>query len=152
MKIYSTAFAEGEMIPKRFTCDGENVSPPLFLEAIPEDAESLVLICDDPDAPVGHWDHWLLFNIPADQKKIPEAIPPEKILKNGAVHGRNSWGKLGYGGPCPPSGVHRYYFRLLALNRVLTLAVGAPRDQLEKSIEDAVIDSCETMGRYSRQA
>jgi len=150
MNIFSPTFKEGEMIPVQYTCDGKNISPPLSWNEVPEGTETLALICDDPDAPVGHWDHWILFNIPVGGEGLPEGIPPDKILGNGAIHGRNSWGRLGYGGPCPPSGVHRYFFRLYALDEVLDLAVGSPAELLKKSMEGHILSRAECMGRYSR--
>ncbi len=110
IELTSTAFSEGQMIPARYSCDGQDVSPPLAWSGVPEKAQSMALICDDPDAPVGTWDHWVLFNIPTDTSSLPEGVPTDPTLESGAVNGTNSWGRPGYGGPCPPGGTHRYFF------------------------------------------
>ncbi len=109
MKLNSTAFTEGGMIPQKYTCDGQNISPPLAWSDVPAGAKSLALICDDPDAPVGTWVHWVLFNLPPGLKGLPEGVPADPAPKIGGLHGTNSWRQIGYGGPCPPSGSHRYY-------------------------------------------
>ena len=150
IKITSTAFSEGSMIPKRYTCDGEDVSPPLAWTGVPEGTNSLALICDDPDAPVGTWVHWVLFNIPADMQEVPANIPPEKIIKNGARHGTNDFRKFGYGGPCPPGGTHRYYFKLYALDTEIDLESGITKAQLLKAMEGHILAEGQLMGRYKR--
>ena len=127
MKILSPAFSQGQPIPTRFTCDGEDVSPALAFEDVPAEAKSLTLICDDPDAPVGVWDHWLLYNIPSSATGLPQGAAPDNTLPGGATHGLNSWRRIGYGGPCPPSGTHRYYFKLYALDTKLNLKAGADK-------------------------
>jgi Raf kinase inhibitor-like YbhB/YbcL family protein len=119
INITSTAFKEGGMIPQQYTCDGKDMSPPLAWTSIHEGTKSLALICDDPDAPVGTWAHWVLFNLPADVNELPEHVPSKKTLENGAKQGMNDFRKIGYGGPCPPGGTHRYYFELYALNTTL---------------------------------
>ena len=150
IELNSTAFSEGEMIPARFTCDGEDVSPPLAWSGVPEAAQSLALICDDPDAPVGTWDHWVLFNIPADASGLPEAVSADATLENGAVNGQNSWGRLGYGGPCPPGGTHRYFFYLYALDTRLALDSGASKAQLRQAMQGHILAEGQIMGRYAR--
>ena len=150
IELTSTAFTEGEMIPQRFTCDGEDVSPPLAWSGVPEQAQSLALICDDPDAPVGTWDHWVLFNIPADAAGFPEAVPADPTLEYGAVNGKNSWGRLGYGGPCPPGGTHRYFFYIYALDSRLSLESGATKEQLQQAMEGHILAQGQLMGRYKR--
>ena len=130
MKLSSPAFAEGELIPTKYTCDGENVSPPLEWEGVPEQAKSLALIVDDPDAPSGVFVHWLLFQIPVTESGLKEGAGG-KNSKRG-LHGKNGFGKAAYGGPCPPSGTHRYYFRLYALDAQLTLQSGAARSELDR--------------------
>ena len=150
IELTSPAFSEGEMIPTRYTCDGEDISPPLAWSGVPETAQSLVLICDDPDAPVGTWDHWVLFNIPADASGLPEAVANEPTLESGAVHGKNSWGRSGYGGPCPPGGTHRYYFYLYALDSRLPLETGSTKAQLLQAVEGHILDQGQLMGRYQR--
>ncbi len=148
--ISSTAFKEGEIIPKKYTCDGENVSPPLEWSGIPKGTKSLALIADDPDAPHGTWVHWVLFNIPSDVNGLPENIPPRSTLKNGARQGMNDSRKLGYDGPCPPGGTHRYFFKLYALGIDLSLESGATKSQLLKAMEGHVLGEGRLMGKYKR--
>ena len=150
IQLTSEAFSDGTMIPKRFTCDGEDLSPPLSWSGIPTETASLALICDDPDAPVGTWDHWVLFNIPASETGLPENVPAKATLDDGSVHGDNSWGRLGYGGPCPPGGTHRYFFKLCALDIALDLKTGATKSQLVKAMEGHILDQGQLMGQYKR--
>jgi len=150
IQLTSTAFSDGAMIPKRFTCDGEDLSPPLSWSGIPAETASLALICDDPDAPVGTWDHWVLFNIPASATGLPVNVPAKATLADGSVHGNNSWGRLGYGGPCPPGGTHRYFFKLYALDIELNLKSGATTSQLVKAMEGHILDQGQLMGNYRR--
>jgi Raf kinase inhibitor-like YbhB/YbcL family protein len=150
LKITSTAFSEGSMIPKRHTCDGEDVSPPLAWTGVPDGTKSLALICDDPDAPMGTWVHWVLFNIPAGIKDLPGNIPPKNVIENGAKHGKNDFRKLGYGGPCPPGGTHRYYFKLYALDTEINLDSGITKAQLLKTMEGHILAEGQLMGRYKR--
>jgi Raf kinase inhibitor-like YbhB/YbcL family protein len=150
IQLTSEAFSDGTMIPKRFTCDGEDFSPPLSWSGLPTETASLALICDDPDAPVGTWDHWVLFNIPASATGLPENVPAKATLDDGSVHGNNSWGRLGYGGPCPPGGTHRYFFKLYALDIALNLKTGATKSQLVKAMEGHILDQGQLMGKYKR--
>lgn len=150
LKITSPAFEEGGMIPRAYTCDGPNISPPLKFEETPEGAKSMALICDDPDAPVGIWVHWVLFDLPPEIKGLDEHVPPEKTLKNGAIHGINDFKKLGYGGPCPPSGTHRYFFRVYALDKKLGLPSGASKKDILKAMEGHVLADGYLMGKYKR--
>ncbi len=150
IKITSTAFEEGGMIPRRYTCDGDDISPPLAWTGAPAETRSFALISDDPDAPVGTWVHWVIYNLPASASELHEAVPPEKDLKNGARQGRNDFRKIGYGGPCPPGGTHRYYFKLYALDIVLNLPAGATKADLLKATEGHVLDQGQLMGRYKR--
>ncbi len=150
MQLTSSAFDEGTMIPQRYTCDGEDISPPLLWGGVPPGAKSLALICVDPDAPVGNWDHWVLYNIPADAAGLPENVTEKTILANGAVHGSNSWGRIGYGGPCPPGGTHRYIFKLFALDTLLDLKGGATTSQLLSDMEGHTLAQGQLMGRYRR--
>ena len=150
-ELTSTAFAPGEPIPQEYTCDGEDISPPLQWSDPPQGTQSLALICDDPDAPVGTWVHWVLFNLPAQARSLPEAVPPDAELPDGSRHGQNGWRKLGYGGPCPPSGTHRYFFKLYALDTMLDLASGASKKQVLKAMEGHILAQAELMGVYSRQ-
>ena len=150
INVSSTAFKEGEAIPKKYTCDGENVSPPLEWSNIPKGTKSIALIADDPDAPRGTWVHWVLFNIPADVNGLPENVPPRSTLKNGARHGINDSRKLGYDGPCPPGGTHRYFFKLYALGVELSLETGATKTQLLKAMEGHILGEGRLMGKYKR--
>lgn len=145
MEITSPAFGQNERIPEKYTCDGENVSPPLLISGVPEEAKSLVLISDDPDAPVGTWTHWTLWNIQPDAMEIKENSVPV-----GAVEGKTSFGSSGYGGPCPPSGTHRYFFKLYALDAMLALEPGAGLRDLERVMEEHTLAKAELVGLYSR--
>jgi Raf kinase inhibitor-like YbhB/YbcL family protein len=151
LSITSTAFREGQRIPARYTCDGENVSPPLNWEGAPDTAKAFALICDDPDAPRGTWVHWLIWNLPATAQGLPQAVPADRELEDGSRQGTTDFGTVGYGGPCPPGGTHRYYFRLYALDAPLELPPGATRPQLDKALEGHVLARGQLMGRYSRQ-
>ncbi|MFQ5927550.1 MAG: YbhB/YbcL family Raf kinase inhibitor-like protein [Terriglobia bacterium] len=150
-ELTSTAFASGEHIPPRYTCDGEDISPPLKWSDPPENTKSFALIADDPDAPVGTWVHWVLYNLPAETRGLPEAVPGEAELADGSRHGQNSWRRLGYGGPCPPGGTHRYFFKLYALKEALDLPAGASKEQALQAMEGQILAQTELMGRYSRQ-
>jgi len=150
IKITSTAFEHGGRIPARYTCDGEDISPPLRWEGIPRDAKSIALICDDPDAPMGTWVHWVIFNIPPQTQELPEKVPSEPTLDNGAIHGINDFRNYGYGGPCPPGGTHRYFFKVYALDTTLNLKPGASKAQVLDAMEGHVLAKGELMGKYSR--
>jgi len=134
IKVTSSAFIEGGMIPERFTCDGEDVSPPLAWTGIPDGTKSLALICDDPDAPMGTWVHWVLFNMAPSIEELPAKIAPERSFPHGPKHGINDFGKYGYGGPCPPGGTHRYYFKLYALDSEIDLGSGITKAQLVEAM------------------
>jgi Raf kinase inhibitor-like YbhB/YbcL family protein len=149
--IESPAFKNGEYIPSKYTCDGEDISPALKWSNIPEGTKSLALICDDPDAPIGDWVHWVLYNIPPETRELKEHIPSDKILKDGSIHGLNDWKRYGYGGPCPPSGVHRYFFKLYALDTKLNLGPGATKKQLLDAMKGHIIAQGELMGKYQRK-
>jgi Raf kinase inhibitor-like YbhB/YbcL family protein len=146
MKISSSAFQEGGTIPEKFSKNGQNVSPELRVEGAPAEAKSLALIVDDPDTPVGLFTHWLVWNIDPKTIEIAENSPP-----NGAVQGTNDYPNLGYGGPQPPSGTHRYYFKIFALDRVLDLKSGAKRREVDAAMRGHMIGQCELMGRYSKK-
>jgi Raf kinase inhibitor-like YbhB/YbcL family protein len=145
MKITSSAFQQGGNIPRKFTCDGENMSPPLQITSAPAEAKSLALIADDPDAPGGLFTHWLVWNISPQTNSIAEGSAPK------GVQGTNDFGKSGYGAPCPPSGMHRYYFRIFALDRELDLRSGAKRSQLDAAMKGHVIAQGELIGRYGKK-
>ncbi len=145
MKLTSPAFWHNGKIPSEYTCDGSDTSPELNIADVPKNAKSLVLINDDPDAPVGTWDHWIVFNIPPTTKKIEKGEEPE------GVGGKNSWGRTGYGGPCPPSGVHRYFFKLYALDIELGLKEGATKKEIEAAMKGHILAQAELIGKYRRQ-
>jgi len=148
--LKSAAFSEGGWIPEKYTCDGDNVSPPLEWSGLPAGTTSLALICDDPDAPMGTWVHWVVFNIPPETDGLPENVPPERELKQGGLQGINDFRKIGYGGPCPPGGTHRYFFKLYALDCRLDLPAGITKAQLMAAMEGHILDQAVLMGRYSR--
>ena len=148
--ITSSAFTEGVMIPKKHTCDAEDISPDLTWSGVPKEAKSLALICDDPDAPVGTWVHWVLFNIPAAVTALAAGIPPDAVLNNGSRHGKNDFRKLGYGGPCPPGGTHRYFFKIYALDTLLTLESGSTKAQLVAAMKGHILAEGQLMGKYKR--
>ncbi len=143
MQITSPAFADGGTIPQKYTCDGSDVSPPLALSSLPPAASSLVVIMEDPDAPRETWDHWVAFNIP-----LVTAIP-ENVGSLG-TDGTNSWGRTGYGGPCPPSGTHRYFFKVYALDGGLDLAAGADKAEILEAMSGHVLAEAMLMARYGR--
>jgi Raf kinase inhibitor-like YbhB/YbcL family protein len=143
MNVRSSAFDDGATVPVRYTCDGTDVSPPLHITGVPADAVSLVLIMDDPDAPRGTWDHWVAYDIPVTED-IPEAVGE---LGTG---GQNSWGRSGYGGPCPPSGTHRYIFAVYALDTMLGLDPGADKGAVLDALEGRVLAQATLTGRYGR--
>ena len=155
LNINSSAFEPGEMIPDKYTCEGENVSPPLEWAQVPDDTESLVIILDDPDAsagPGGPFAHWVVYNIPADTTYFEEDFLSQESQPFEGLIGRNSFGNTYYEGPCPPMGeTHRYYFRLYALDTQLALTAGATRAQVIDSIQDHLLAKAEYMGRYSRR-
>ena len=150
IKLTSSAFQEGGMIPAQYTCDGRNISPPLAWSDVPSDAKTLALIADDPDAPRGTWVHWVVYNLPAAVKELAENAPPQEAAAGGR-QGKNDFGKFGYGGPCPPSGTHRYYFKLYALNTELNLPGGATKQDLLKAMYGHILDEGQLMGRYKKQ-
>jgi Raf kinase inhibitor-like YbhB/YbcL family protein len=150
IKLKSSAFKEGGMIPSEYTCDGKNISPSLSWEGVPAGAKSIALICDDPDAPMGTWVHWVIYNLPATIKELPSNIPPTKTLENGARQGINDFRKIGYGGPCPPGGTHRYYFKIYALDTQLDLEPGVTKAQLLKAMEGHILAQGQLMGKYKR--
>jgi Raf kinase inhibitor-like YbhB/YbcL family protein len=151
IRLESTAFAQGETIPARHTADGKDVSPELSWSGVPPQAKSLVLFCEDPDAPRGTWVHWVLYDIAPSVTALSEAVPPREALSGGGTHGKNDFGKLGYGGPAPPSGTHRYFFRIYALDRPLALASGATLAQVRRAMEGHILARGELMGTYSRR-
>ena len=150
MEIKSSAFENNGMIPKLFTCDGNDISPPLMWDSIPDGTQSLALICDDPDAPMGIWVHWVIFNIRPVPKELPAKVLPQGVTPFGAKQGINDFGKIGYGGPCPPSGTHRYFFKLYALDTKLNLDNGISKKQLLEAMKGHILASAELVGKYKR--
>jgi Raf kinase inhibitor-like YbhB/YbcL family protein len=149
-----TPFDDGDRIPRRYTADGENVSPPVTIAELPEGTRSLALVVDDPDAPAGTWVHWLIWGIPADRPWLPEGVPAEAVVEEvgGARQGRNDFDAVGYGGPAPPRGhgEHRYRFTAYALREHIDLDAGATREALEERLADAVLETARVSGVYSR--
>ena len=143
LSLKSSAFEAGKLIPKKYTCDGRGINPALTIEGIPIEAKTLVLIMDDPDAPSGMFDHWIVWNIPASTSKIGENAVP-------GIEGMNSSRQMGYMGPCPPSGSHRYFFKVYALDTELSLGVGSKKKDVEKAMQSHVLAKGELMGLYSR--
>jgi Raf kinase inhibitor-like YbhB/YbcL family protein len=150
IKVTSTAFSEGQMIPKQYTCDGEDISPPITWSGVPDGAKSIALICDDPDAPMGTWVHWVLFNVSPKTEGLAEGVSSSKTLENGGNHGTNDFRKFGYGGPCPPGGTHRYYFKVYALDTLLDLDPGITKADLVKAMKGHILAEGQLMGRYKR--
>lgn len=144
--ITSAAFANASSIPPQYTCDGADVSPPLSIAGVPREARSLALIVDDPDAPGGTWVHWLLWNVDPKPSAIGEASVP-----SGATQGRNDFGRNTYGGPCPPSGTHRYFFKVYALDRMLDLKAGSGKADLERAMQGHVLSEGAILGLYKRR-
>ena len=151
IEIISSAFEDGGLIPAKYTCDGADVSPPLRWDAVPEGTKSIALICDDPDAPMGTWVHWVLFNLPADTGELAEDVSPDKTLSNGAWQGTSDFGRIGYGGPCPPSGTHRYFFKIYALDTKLDLPAGARKNDLVKAMQGHILGQGQLIGKYKRR-
>ena len=150
IRLTSMVFQEGGTIPQKYTCDGEDISPPLKWDSAPEGTKAFALISDDPDAPMGTWVHWVIFNIPADANELHEHIPAEGILRNGAKQGTNDFRRIGYGGPCPPGGTHRYFFKLYALDTEIDIAVGASKQELLRAMEGHILAKGQLMGTYTR--
>ena len=148
--ITSSAFKEGGMIPKQYSGEGQNFSPPLKWSSAPAQTKSLALIVDDPDAPAGTWVHWVIFNIPPTTTELQEKVPTKDSLADGALQGKNSSGEIGYDGPYPPGGTHRYYFKLYALDTMLNLSPGITKSDLLKAMEGHIVVQAQLMGRYSR--
>lgn len=151
LTLQSSAFSDGGDIPVQFTCDGANVSPPLAWTEIPQGTKSFALICDDPDAPVGTWVHWVVYEIPAEIRQLPENFPPKEETDHGIRQGLNDFRNIGYGGPCPPGGKHRYFFKLYALDVKPDLEPGISREELLLAMEGHVLEEAKLMGLYSRR-
>lgn len=150
MRVRSPAFEEEGMLPRKYSCQGEDISPPLEWDSVPAGAKSLALICDDPDAPMGTWVHWVVFNMPPDLRALHEGMPKAEKIEGGAVQGMNDFGKIGYGGPCPPGGTHRYLFRLYALDAKLALKGRVTKARLLKEMKGHVIAEGTLIGKYRK--
>ena len=151
LKIWSPKFGEGQRIPGIYTCMGKDISPPLFWDEVPDGVRSFALIADDPDAPMGTWVHWVIYNIPKGVMSLSEGIPNIRKLQDGTTQGKNDFGNIGYGGPCPPPGKpHRYFFTLYALSDDLKLPDGLTKSDLLKRIKNVIMDSTKFYGIFSR--
>lgn len=144
LKLTSPAFENNGNIPSIYTCQGQDINPELNIKGIPEQAKSLVLIIDDPDAPMGTWDHWVMWNMPVISKIDENSVP------SGAIQGKNSWAKNGYGGPCPPSATHSYAFKLYALDTTLNLDSNSDKKDAEKAMQGHILDQTKLIGKYSK--
>jgi Raf kinase inhibitor-like YbhB/YbcL family protein len=150
IKLTSMAFKEGAPIPRAYTCDGVNISPPLEWSGVPKTAKTLAIVCDDPDAPGGTWVHWVLYNLPAENIGLVENLPATEKLAAAGFQGTNDSRKIGYDGPCPPSGTHHYYFKIYALDSELPLKPGATKADLMKAMEGHIVVQGQLMGTYKR--
>lgn len=150
IQLTSIKFKEGEIIPSIYTCDGQDISPPLKWSGVPQNTKSLALICDDPDAPAGTWVHWVVYYIPPTTTELPEGVPTQETALNGIKQGTNDFGNIGYGGPCPPRGTHRYYFKIYALDTELQLTLSARKSDVEKAMKGHILATGQLMGKYKR--
>ncbi len=150
IQVKSRAFSDGEMIPAKYTCTGDGISPPISWEPVSDNIRSFALICEDPDAPMGTFTHWVVYDLPPEVHELPERVPNEDRLPGGGVHGINSLHKSGYVGMCPPSGTHRYFFKVFALDTTLDLKPGAGKDEVLKAMEGHIVGEGQLMGRYQR--
>ena len=151
MELNSSALEEGKPIPRKYTCDGPDLSLPLTWSGVPEGTQSLALIADDPDAPVGTWVHWVIYDMPKDTRSLSEGIQTTETLSGGGAQGRNDFGRIGYGGPCPPPGrPHRYFFKLYALDTRVNLPPGADKQTLVRAMEGHILAEAQLMGTYGR--
>lgn len=151
MEFKSPAFFIGNTIPFEHTCDGDDLSPPLSWDSPPPGTISFVLIVEDPDAPNRSFTHWVIYDMPVNVRHLPQGVPNEPRLDRGGVQGKNDFGALGYGGPCPPDGTHRYFFKLYALDTLLSLEPGASKAEVKAAMEGHILSAVELMGRYARQ-
>jgi Raf kinase inhibitor-like YbhB/YbcL family protein len=151
LELRSSAFSDGGWIPSKYTCDGKDTSPPLSWTGIPAGGKSLALTCDDPDAPRGLWVHWVVVDLPPSATGLPEGVPATPEISGGGRQGKNDFGKIGYGGPCPPSGTHRYVFTLYALDSTLGLPAGATRQDLLAAMRNRALGEATLTGTYSRR-
>jgi Raf kinase inhibitor-like YbhB/YbcL family protein len=151
IRLRSPVFHDGDPIPRKYTCDGDDVSPPLEWDNLPEGAQSLAIVCEDPDAPVGTWDHWVFYSLPASEMVLPEGVPTDESLDSGAHQGVNDFHRIGYGGPCPPRGqIHRYFFKIYALKIDLQLEPGADKARLMEAMKGNILGEGQLVGTYQR--
>ncbi|MDP3980867.1 MAG: YbhB/YbcL family Raf kinase inhibitor-like protein [Chlamydiota bacterium] len=151
MQIASSSFKNNDYIASEYSCDGDDISPPLEWTQVPEKTQSFALIADDPDAPMGTWVHWVIYNIPAESRSLGKDVPHDSMLENGSVQGSNDFRLIGYNGPCPPSGkVHRYFFKLYALDVLLEVYPGAPKKDVLSAMEGHVLAEAQIIGLYKR--
>jgi hypothetical protein len=148
--VSSAAFEPRQSIPSQYTCDGRDISPPLAWKGSPANTRSVILICDDPDAPAGDWVHWVCYDIPPSVDTLAEAMPKTDTLPCGGIQGKNDFGRIGWGGPCPPGGTHRYFFKIYCCDITLNLPPGKTKKEIEKAMKGHVIDKGELFGVYSR--
>lgn len=151
ISLSSTGFGNLESIPAEYTCDGADVSPPLTWSDIPQGAKSVVVICDDPDAPIGNWVHWVCYDIPATSGGLPRSVPKTDMIPSGGKQGLNDFRKIGYGGPCPPSGTHRYFFKVYALDCMLGCSAGKSEQEIKAAMKGHVLGEGQLIGKYSRK-
>lgn len=150
--LSSTAFAHGQPIPDEYTCEGADISPPLKWLGVPAEAKSLAIVCDDPDAPSGTWTHWILYGLPADVKSLPAGVRPVAKPPTGGRQAKNSFGRIGYGGPCPPAGrAHRYFFRIYALDGNISVPATVSLQELDRAMQGHILASGKLMGIYRRK-
>lgn len=151
MKLLSDSFSADSMIPLKFSCEGAGISPSLKWEDVPIETRSFALIVDDPDAPNRTFVHWVLYDLPLQTRNLPEGVPTEPMLEGSGIQGQNDADLFGYTPPCPPSGIHRYFFKLYALDAPLGLDFGATKEQLEAAMENHILAKAELIGRYKKQ-
>ena len=153
IEVTSSAFTEGARIPKKYTCDGQDISPALKWSGVPQKTKSIALICDDPDAPSGTWVHWVVYSIPPDVTELQEGVVKTNVLPDGAKQGTTDFKRIGYGGPCPPRGhgAHHYYFKVYALDIQVGLKAGATKKDLEKSMKGHILGQGQLIGTYERK-
>lgn len=151
LKVTSPAFEHNGMIPSKYTADGADISPPIRWQDIPDGTKSIAIICDDPDAPMGTWVHWLVWNIPPTVYGMDEAVRPDAVLDKGICQGTTDFGRIGYGGPAPPSGTHRYFFKVYALDTKLDLVADSVKPELEAAMEGHILAEGELVGKYARK-
>jgi Raf kinase inhibitor-like YbhB/YbcL family protein len=150
IKVSSSALEQGELIPSKYTADGQNISPPLEWQDMPTETKSIALICDDPDAPLGTWVHWVMWNIPPEKSSLAENVPAVETLPDGTKQGITDFKSTGYGGPAPPSGTHRYYFKIYALDIKLSLPADSTKANLLKAMKGHILAEGRLMGTYKR--